>query len=86
MILYPEMYIIVGYVQIFWHRLLGKQHNIECYKAKGMTIKIYFQKNSLCNICYISLSGSQLSFVLKEEIWGLCSYFFYPLYVAICKL
>ena len=51
------------YVQILWHKLLGKQHYIEYYKAKDIAIKIYFKNNSLCNICHISLSGSQLSFV-----------------------
>lgn len=41
---------------------------------KGMTIKIYSHKNSMCNICCISLSGCQRSYVLKEEIRGPCSF------------
>lgn len=78
MILYPEMYIIVGYVQIFWHRLLGKQHNIECYKAKCMTIKIYFQKKiTVQHLLYQPLWVSAF-FCAKGRDLGSVFLFFLP--------
>lgn len=44
------MYTIMGYVQTFGFKSLGQQQYMESYKANGMTIKIYFQRNSLCNM------------------------------------
>lgn len=65
----------MGYVQIFWCKSLGKQHCNESHKANSTTIKIYFQRKSLCNIHYVSLTGSQLSYKLKEETGNMCSFF-----------
>lgn len=56
------MYIIIGYVQIFWYKLLGKQHYIESYKAKVITIKIDFWRNLLATIRMSAFLG--LSFLM----------------------